>query len=50
MWHFLWVSTQYDLDFEDLELWQGLTVKLMEHRLSEKSSPPGSAFVVEWSR
>jgi death-on-curing protein len=35
MWHFLRLNG-YDLDFEDSEFWEGSTVELIEHRLSEE--------------
>jgi death on curing protein len=35
MWHFLRLNG-YDLDFEDSEFWEGPTVELIEHRLSEE--------------
>jgi death on curing protein len=34
MWHFLRLNG-FDLDVEDSEYWEGPTVKLIEHRLSE---------------
>jgi death on curing protein len=35
MWHFLRLNG-YDLDFEDSDFWEGPTVELIEHRLSEE--------------
>jgi death-on-curing protein len=35
MWHFHRLNG-YDLDFEDSEFWEGSTVELIEHRLSEE--------------
>lgn len=35
MWHFLRLNG-YDLDTEDSEYWEGPTVELIEHRLSEE--------------
>jgi death on curing protein len=35
MWHFLRLNG-YDLDIEDSEYWEGPTVELIEHRLTEE--------------
>ena len=35
MWHFLRLNG-YDLDIEDSDYWEGPTVELIEHRLSEE--------------
>jgi prophage maintenance system killer protein len=47
MWHFLRLNG-YDLDFEDSEFWEGPTVELIEHRLSEEDFAAAlRPFVVE---
>jgi death on curing protein len=47
MWHFLRLNG-YDLNFEDSAFWEGPTVELIEHRLSEEDFAAAlRPFVVE---
>ncbi|MBV8779649.1 MAG: type II toxin-antitoxin system death-on-curing family toxin [Alphaproteobacteria bacterium] len=50
MWHFLRLNG-YELDFEDSDYWEGPTVELIEHRLSEEDFADRlRPFVVDRSR